>query len=260
MIEILEKLGLSKNESLVYAALVSHSPAGASYLSKKCALARSSVYTALSSLTAKGLVGTSYKNEIKQFVAEDLSAVKEMLEKEKSETEKRLQLFEKEQSALQMLRADWLKVPNIVIFEGQEGLKKTYMSMMRQIEPGSVMYVIRDEFVWHPSWHFIFEKEWHKKVKSIKAEKDIQTKLLVNDSKEERINQELYEKRKGLAVRFLPKTDRLEKFAIYINKDTFAMLSFEKGNMVGVKITNKNLAENNIKIFKSLWDKSKKLK
>ena len=260
MVETLEQLGLSKNEALVYASLVSHSPAGASYLSKKCALARSSVYTALSSLVSKGLVGTSYKNEIKQFIAEDLDAVREMLEKEKAETEKRLQLFEKEQSTLKLLKADWLKIPNIVIFEGQEGLKKTYMSMMRQVEPGSVMYVMRDEFVWHPAWHFIFEKEWHERVKNIKAEKDIQTKLLVNDSKEERINQNLYEKRKGLSVRFLPKVDRLEKFAIYINKDTFTMLSFEKGNMVGIKITNKNLAENNIKIFESLWGKSKKLK
>ena len=260
MIETLEQLGLSKNESLVYAALVSHSPAGATYLSKKCSLARSSVYTALSSLTAKGLVGTSFKNEIKQFIAEDPGAIREMLEKEKVETEKRIQLFEKEQNTLKLLKADWLKIPNIVIFEGQEGLKKTYMSMMREVEPGSLMYVMRDEFVWHPEWHFIFEKEWHEKVRNIKAGKDIKTNLLVNESKEEKENQRLYEKRKGLSVRFLPKQDRLEKFAIYINKDTFTMLSFEKGNMVGVKITNKNLAENNIRIFKSLWDKSKKLK
>lgn len=256
MIETLEKLGLSRNEALVYAALISHSPAGATYLAKKCSLARSSVYTALNSLTSKGLVATTYKNEIKQFVAEDPGVLGEVLQKEKREAEKRIDLFEKEKVILESLKADWLKIPNIMIFEGQEGLKKTYMSMMRDIEPGSEMYVLRDEFVWHPYWHFIFEEEWHKKVKEIKTEKDIKTKLLVNNSKEEREHQRLYEQRKGLDVRILPKAHNLEKYALYISGDTFAMLSFEKGNMVGVKVTNKNLAENNKKIFESLWEKS----
>lgn len=258
MIEILEKLGFTRNESLVYSVLISHSPAGASYISKKTNLARSSVYTALNNLISKGLVGTSYKNEIKQFIAEEPEIIGDILKKEKIKTESKIALFEKKRTLLSSLKSDWLKIPNIIIFEGQEGLKKTYMSMMREVEDGSEMYVMRDEFVWHPDWHFIFEKEWHKKVKQIKSEKNIKTKLLVNNSQKEIEHQKLYKKRKGLNFRLLPKKNNLFQFALYISGDTLSMLSFEKGNMVGVKITNKNLAENNKKIFNSLWDKSKK--
>lgn len=253
------KLGFGTNEADVYSALLAHTPASAAYLAKKTGLARSSVYTALNILMSKGLVGVSYKNEVKQFVAEDCDLIGEMLEKEKSEIDTRIDLFKKEKSKIDSLKSDWLKIPQIMFFEGQEGLKKTYLSMMREADPGATMYVMRDEFVWHPAWHFIFEEEWHQKVKEIKVSKDIKTKLLVNDSVEEKEHQRLYDSRQGLNTRFLPKGSNLKQFAMYINRDTLAILSFESGNMVGIKITNQNLAKNYIKIFESLWEKAKSL-
>jgi len=52
-------LGLGDNESAVLTALLESSPASATTIAKQCSLSRSSVYTVLASLTAKGLVGTT---------------------------------------------------------------------------------------------------------------------------------------------------------------------------------------------------------
>lgn len=257
--ELLLKLGLTKNESLVYEILLVHSPANASYLAKKCGLSRSSVYTSLNLLIAKGLVATSYKNEVKQFIAKDFDAMGRLLDQEKMELEEKKDLYEKSFEEIEKLRVDWLKVPQIINFEGQEGLKGTYLNMMREAKPGSTMYVIRNEFVWDEGWQFIFEPEWHERVKKLKATKKLETKLIVNDSKEEQNKTGYYKSKKGLSVKLLPKDQALENFALYINEDALAILSFEKGNMVGVKIINKSLTENFKRIFESLWEKSKDL-
>jgi hypothetical protein len=210
-------------------------------------------------LTAKGLVATSYKNEIKQFVAKDFDAMGRLLEQENEQAVAKKALYEESFKEIEKLKVDWLKIPQIINFEGQEGLKGTYLGLMREAEPGSTMYVLRNEFVWDDDWHFIFEKEWHQRVKKLKIGKDIQTRLIINDSSEERQKQEYYFSKKGLSVRVLPQARKLDNFALYINQDSVVILSFEKGNMVGVKIVNKSIADNFREIFEATWQSSSRL-
>ena len=62
LIAQLRAFGLGDHESRVYFALLETSPANATLIAKKCKLSRSSVYTTLNILIAKGLVSTTYKN------------------------------------------------------------------------------------------------------------------------------------------------------------------------------------------------------
>jgi sugar-specific transcriptional regulator TrmB len=174
----LESLGLSEYESKIYAVLLEHSPASASFIAKRCALSRSSVYTTLHSLTGKGLVGTTYTNEIKQFVAQDVSAIETRLKKEKEILDERFKSLDSLRENVRLLASAQLHVPHIVFFEGQEGLKKAYLSMMREAERGTTLRLLRDEFVWEPDWNFIFQQDWHERVKRFKIEKQIHTKLV----------------------------------------------------------------------------------
>ena len=64
----LQQLGLPDDEARILGVLYEQSPVGASCIAKKLDLSRSTVYTAIASLTAKGLLATTYKNEVKQFV------------------------------------------------------------------------------------------------------------------------------------------------------------------------------------------------
>jgi len=249
----LKTLGLGDYEALIYSQLLETSPVSATTLAKKCHLSRSSVYTTLSSLIAKGLVGTTYKNEIKQFVAEDYSALEQFLQKQKNEVEEKFKNLTALKDSFKLLAKNNLNIPQIIFFEGQEGLKKIYLSMMREAPKNSTLYLLRDEFVWQPEWKFIFQMEWHDRVKRLKIEKNIKTKLLINNSITEKKNEKTYKNKKGLEYKFLSKAHQIKQFAIYIIADTVSILSMEKNNLVGIKITNQHLADNFKEIFETMW-------
>ncbi len=118
------------------------------------------------------------------------------------------------------------------------------------------MYIIRSEFVWTPDWTFIFGDEWHEQVKMWRTDRNINTEVLINESKEEKKHAAFYKSRKHTKARFLPKDQSVKDFALYILGDTVSLLSLEKNNSVGVKITNEVLAENFKKIFKGIWNTS----
>jgi sugar-specific transcriptional regulator TrmB len=256
--EQLKKLGLGDYEALIYATLLSSSPASATFIAKKCNLSRSSVYTTLHALSAKGLVGTTYKNDVKQFIAQDHSTLELLLKKERSDLDEKFNTLKLLQENLKDQVNTNVLVPQIIFFEGQEGLKKIYLSMMRQAKEKSTLYLLRDEFVWQPEWKFIFQEEWHSRVKKLKIEKDIHTKLLINDSKIEKDHKMFYTLKKDLSFGFLPSKNSVQQFAVYILGDVISILSIEKNNLVGIKITNQHLSKNFQSVFDTIWQKRRK--
>ncbi len=252
----LKSLGLGEYEALVYGALLSTSPTSATFIAKKCSLSRSSVYTTLSGLIAKGLVGTTYKNNVKQFIVQDQTALEQLLKKEKEILDNKFKLVESLKDTAKFFGRSDIQIPQIIFFEGQEGLKKIYLSMMRQAPKNSTRYLLRDEFVWQSEWEFVFKQDWNDTVKRWAAEKNMKTKLLVNSSKLEKSKIKFYQSQKAFEYRFLPSQNAVQQFAQYIMGDTIAILSMEKNNFVGIQITNKHLAENFKNNFDTLWKAS----
>lgn len=255
--EKLEEAGLADYEALIYGTLLSASPASATFIAKKCDLSRSSVYTTLSTLIAKGLVGTTYKNDVKQFIAQDPSVLEQLIRKEREGADRKLKIVEALRENLGALTRTDTQLPEIIFFEGQEGLKKIYLSMMRQAPMNSTRYLLRDEFIWRPEWEFAFKQDWHERVERLKVEKKMKTKLLVNSSKEEKRKEKTYKSEKNFSFRFLPSKNAVHQFAMYIIGDTIAIMSMERNNLVGIKISNAHLASNFKQIFESLWDSSR---
>lgn len=249
----LEQLGLTEHEALVYQALVKHSPVSAAFLAKKCNLSRSSVYTTLNILIGKGLASTSYKNEVKQFVVGGEVALQELLQKQKENLEGKFLALESLKETLFSEMGSDLHVPDISFFEGQEGLRRVYLSMLREARSNDVLFLLRDEFVWEEEWSFIFSEDWKDRVRSLKQEKNIRTKLLVNDSPLEQEKELLYRKTQSLTYRYLKQT-KMKHFAMYLLGDTAAIMSMERGNFVGIKIINESLTNNFRRVFTGLWE------
>lgn len=258
LIPHLKSFGLSDHESRVFAVLLETSPANATLIAKKCVMSRSSVYTVLSALISKGLVATTHKNEVKQFVAQTPEALKLMLDREKKAVEDKYGVLSTITELVRALPQGIANPPQVSFFEGQEGLKKIYLTMMRKAAPGAELLLLRDEFVWTDAWKFIFESEWHGKIGKIKREKNITTRLIVNSSATEKAHKAQYSKTKGLVVRMLPPKHTLGQFAVYIMDDMVNILSFEAGNLIGISITNRVIAQNIKVIFELLWSVAKK--
>ena len=255
---LLEKLGLSEYEAQIYATLLQNSPAGASLIAKKTNLSRSTVYTVLASLSSKGLVSTTHKNEVKQFVAEDIDSLKQLVQSEEAKIKEKTALLPEIESAMKQFGGEELHVPEISFFEGQEGLQKIYLSMIRDAKKDSEILILRDEFIWTPDWHFTFEPEWKARIKRWKKGKNLTTRLLVNASTLEKRKADYYASRKGLQFRFLSKAKTANNFAIYVMGDMVSVLSMEKGAPVGIKMINLHIANNFTNIFNEIWTKSKR--
>jgi sugar-specific transcriptional regulator TrmB len=254
----LEQLGLSQNEASIYLELIKTSPASVSYLAKKLKRSRSTIYTAMERLITRGLVGVSYKNEVKQFVAESPSILESSIEKEQVQLDSKRGVVEGLMASLLSMQSGTALIPNIVFFEGKEQLKKIYMSMLRESPQDATMRIIRDEFVWDEEWTFVFKKTWRDRVRRWKTNKNITTQLLVNASKLELSKKPFYKTRAQTAVRFLQKKHQFNQFALYILADTISILSMEDNNLVGIKITNRHITQNFETLFAGLWEKAAK--
>ena len=99
--------------------------------------------------------------------------------------------------------------------------------------------------------------DWSDQVRRLRAENDVSTRLLVNDSKVERDHAKFYASRAHTKMRYLPKAHPVDRFVTYVLGDTVSVLSLEQGNLVGIKITNRHLAANFEQTFDGLWDAAK---
>ena len=80
---------------------------------------------------------------------------------------------------------------------------------------------------------------------------------LGNNSADEKSHEAFYKSRKAFAHKRLPKEQRVDQFALYVIDDTAAILSLNEKDLVGIKITNKHIAENFKQLFDALWQKKK---
>ncbi len=247
----LERLGLTGHEPAVFGALLSHSPSSAAWIAKQCGLSRSSVYATLGVLVGRGLVGVTHKNDVKQFIAEGATTLLESLRAEQQLATERVERATALVDTLGRLAATSAQVPQIIHFEGAEGLRRIYLAMLRTAPKGSTMRILRDEFIWRPDWAFVFEGPWRARVKRHKSEKNLSTRLLVNKSAEERRHAKYYATRPNLERRYLPRP--VTSFGLYLVGDAAALLSLDAHNLIGIQIVNRHLAKNLEVVFDTLW-------
>jgi hypothetical protein len=255
----LESLGFGENGALILAALLEETPAAAAALAKRTGLSRSSVYAALEPLVARGLVGTTHRGEVRHFALEGHGALMDALRKEERAAGERVKLAASLEAQFRSAGAEQPRMPRVIHFEGVEGLKRVYLSMLRECQGPATLRILRDEFVWEPSWQFIFEPAWKEQMRLLKTERRIETRLLVNPSKVERGR--LAEARSNhLTVRFLKPKYRVKQFALYLLGDVVSTLSFEENRWVGVRLTDRHLAANWGQIYEAIWDGSTSLR
>lgn len=249
----LGELGIGAHEAKLYALLIEHGAASASSLAKRASLARSSAYTALAALVDRGLVATTHEGEVKRFVPTGHGALVDLLRREQERARERVALAEALRERFKPPEAEGSRAPRVIHFEGQQGLRRIFMAMLRAAPTGSTMRVLRDEFVWGDAWSFVFRAPWRDRVRELKAERGLSTRLLVNRSAEERRRLRAHGPRPHLEVRYLPPRHAVRDFALYLAGDVVSVLSLEEGNLVGVQMTDRHLARNFDALYAALW-------
>jgi sugar-specific transcriptional regulator TrmB len=133
-IEVLQKVGLKKDESLVYQTLLERGVLGVSEIAKHSLLHRPVVYKIIPVLLRKGLISQSLKGKRAVYVAESPRILEQLFDA----THKTL--IEAIPEMLQLHQSHVDSKPFIRIFQGKEGLKAVYNDLLSSCKKGSVFY------------------------------------------------------------------------------------------------------------------------
>lgn len=126
--EILNELGLAKNEGFIYVALVKQGGMGIASIAVKSGVHRRNVYDSMQRLLEKGLVYEEMGDRENTYYAVDPHKLLEMVEEKRSKVE----------SLMPELLKQFKESTNdesVVIYRGIEGMKNYILHMEREKEP-----------------------------------------------------------------------------------------------------------------------------
>lgn len=241
---ILEKIGLTKNEIKIYLALLKLGSSTTIKIIRETGLHRSRVYEGLERLQDKGLVSFVIKDFKKYFQAEKPNRLITHIDEKKKELEEDKGKIKKILSELVSLENIKKEEINAQIYKGKEGLKTIHNDMLKQ---GQKIYVLGAKcLIFEELRYFMpnFEKERIKReIKWICLfdKKESYDKFKNHKFMESRL---LDEKYKGLGV-----------VNIYSNR--VAIVLWKEENPTTFLITSKELADSFKNWFRIIWESTK---
>lgn len=226
-IKILEEAGLTKNESLVYQALLELGPALAGQISRKTGMHRRTVYDITEMLIKKGLVGYILKNNRRLFQASSPSIFLDKL-KEKENTlntamPEMMQFFQKTREK-----------EETNFYKGKQGLKAVFEDQLNSKE----ILILGASSLAYETLQFYFH--WYDKTRKAKK---IHSRIIAQDRTIKNIP--LSE------IRYLP-----EKYsspmAVNIYGDKVAIILWSQ-SPVAIVIKNQEIAKGYRNYFELMW-------
>jgi len=231
--EVLQELGFSKNEAIVYLALLNLGPSTAGKVAERCKLHRTNVYDALERLSEKGIVSHMIKENTKIFEATDPNHLKQLLDEKKMHLEAVLpQLLLDKQIAAKT---------SAHVYEGLKAFRAVFFNMLNYKET-IVAYGI-PKIV--PDIVKPFIEQFHAQ----RIKKGIVMKHLYNENAKERIAS--LNSLSKTEARFLPEKFNSPVTTIVCGDETL-IINWEKP-ITFIQIENRALADAYKKYFEILY-------
>jgi len=138
VIDLLNELGLSDKESLIYVALLGEGSAKAVTVAKKTGINRTTVYDLLESLIQRGLVSKYKKRAAIYFNALEPKHLLTYLDREKEE---KIKIIDKQKEKVKDLLPGIISLqnmattkPKVMFFEGEKGMREAYEDTLNSKE------------------------------------------------------------------------------------------------------------------------------
>ena len=132
----LQAIGLTKNESTIYLALLKIGTSKSGDILHTSGLNSGKIYEILDSLNKKGLVSESIVNKVRHFTAAPPKQLLEYLEQKKANINQEETLIKKEIPELEKLRETTLKEPLATTYLGLRGLKTATDEALDSLKKG----------------------------------------------------------------------------------------------------------------------------
>ena len=243
--QILEKIGLSKNEIKVYLALLRLGSSSTGKIIENTSLANSRVYHSLNSLIEKGLVTFISKNNVRHFRAEDPKLILKDMEEKRKKVEEII-------PQLKSLRTEQEKEQYTTIYEGFRGFRSAFEKLIESCTSNDEVLVMGLSPQAYASKSLrIFLKNIDLK----RCKKKINLKIIL-DKKLKKTTGKDREKEPYTQVKYMPK-GYFSPAGMNIFQDYIMILIWEEKPFVFM-IKNQKVADSFRQYFRFLWDIAKK--
>lgn len=243
----LMQFGLTKNEAIVYLALLDLGKTTTGSLIKKTNIPSSKIYILLASLSEKGIVGYISEGKIRKYFANRPETLYHLTDlQEQKIHESRLTLTK----LLPSLNSRFDLEPSnekVEVFEGLRGIKSIYDLSLDVLKKGECMYTFGYPRLASELLNAYFE-QYHKKIQN----KGVVAKVIYDYDAwfwKKRSSRPLVEQR------YLPKGLHTPGF-VHIVKDYVAIIVVTSNQKTAVLIKNKDVAQSYLEYFKLIWNES----
>ena len=237
--KILEDLGLPKQETQAYLALLKLGGSLASTVAKEMSVKRTTVYSILKSLAAKGLVLVYFRKSRKFYYPVQPHKVASLFER-------KLNAFNDLIPTLQSMEKKQEQIFGVRFIETKEELEEYHMSIIDEYKnlKNKEYYAISNDAAWEN-----LDPEFFRNFRRIRAKNGIKIKLLFSNDSRKTVS---LVPRPLQEFKFLP-PQHLFTSSIEIHKNKITITSNEL-NSAAVVIAIKPIVDTFKTIFEILWD------
>ncbi len=137
--ERLEKMGLSRNESKIYLALLEAGPSTADGISRKAGIHRRTIYDNIEKLLNKGLISYSIKGRKKYFEAADPHVLEDIIREKKEKLGEEENILKCMLPELISAKKRSKDIQEVGVYKGKEGIRTILWDILRTGKPNCVI-------------------------------------------------------------------------------------------------------------------------
>ncbi|MFT4303053.1 MAG: TrmB family transcriptional regulator [Candidatus Woesearchaeota archaeon] len=234
--DFLFELGLSKNESEVYLALLGLGSASVSDIAVKVKVHRVNIYDALKRLGEKGLVASVVKSNKQYFEPAAPTEIDNMINRKKS----KLVELQSKMPDLHALFNQEKSKQSVHHFIGKKGLITAYNNIIENLSDSEMFYSIGSTGVMRDVL-----PEYTKQFVRRTNEKNIKAKILYYHTAKTK------KKFPNMDVKYIPQGMEFIPMTIYLHNGFVTIVSFEP--MLAIEIQSVQIYENYLKYANWLW-------
>lgn len=245
LVKTITDLGLSENEAKVYLAALALGSTTVLQISRKASVKRTTVYPVLESLKTKGLITSQAYGFKKRYVAEDPEKLKEILNAKRNNLQESLPLLA---SIQKLTTTEGISK----FYEGLPAIKTLYDSVLSTLEENDDYLIIGNHEIWY-NLDPVYFRSFMERRSQIALAKNIETKLLLQDSELSRIRKEK-DNYPDETIKIIPKNITIDTNLVITPRQL--IIHQMKGKEVAIVIENPYIIETHRQIFNVLWEMS----
>lgn len=233
------EFGLTENEASVYITTLKLGPSSALDIARESEIKRGTVYLTIESLKEKGLIHIEYAGFKKKFVAAEPNKLEENI----NALESRYYKILPELLSLYKLKG---KSGLIKYYEGLEGLKSLYETILRELRSGDPYHIITKQENW-----YTLDAKWFEDFVERRAKRKLDTRIIFQESERAQQNISL-QAALNQKVKILPAQAEYTS-DIIICPQRYVVHSLTPP-ITAVSIENEDIIGTQLEIFRILWD------